>query len=42
MSDSQERYLTLEDVEYLRNHAETDDPIAKLILMKPKIRENLD
>lgn len=36
------RYLTFEDVEYIRKHVETEDPMAKLILMKPRIIENME
>jgi len=40
--EDEKRYLTYEDVEYIRKYVEIEDPMAKLILMKPRIIEDME
>jgi hypothetical protein len=40
--DDERRYLTAEDTEYILEHVEIDDPMVKLILMKPRLIRGME
>ncbi|MFC7056856.1 hypothetical protein [Halovenus salina] len=40
--NDERRYLTYEDTEYILKHVEIDDPMAKLILIKPRLLRGME